>query len=64
MACCFGRTFAVVDQFPSKVIRHRLSAALPADFCIKAPRETLIHFDRPESRYADQGTRGDYEQPD
>ena len=48
---------AVVDVFSRRVLAHRVSITMEADFCVEALEEALAKFGRPEIFNTDQGSQ-------
>jgi putative transposase len=57
MAKGFGYLVAVIDLFSRKVLAHRLSNTMTADFCVEALEEALARFGTPEIFNTDQGAQ-------
>ena len=57
MARGFVYLAAVVDWFSRRVLSHRLSITMEAEFCIEALEEALARHGRPEIFNTDQGTQ-------
>ena len=57
MARGFVYLVAIVDWFSRRVLAHRLSITLTADFCIEALEETLTKYGRPTIFNTDQGSQ-------
>jgi len=57
MAKGFGYLVAVIDLFSRKVLAHRLSNTMTADFCVAALEEALARFGCPEIFNTDQGAQ-------
>lgn len=57
MAHGFMYLVAILDVYSRKVLAHRLSNTLSADFCIEALQEALSKFGRPEIFNTDQGSQ-------
>src|ERR1039457_4505810 len=57
MAHGFVYLAAVVDWFSRRVLSHRVSITMEADFCIEALEEALAHHGRPEIFNTDQGSQ-------
>ena len=57
MARGFVYLTAVVDWFTRRVLSHRVSITLEADFCIEALEEALAKYGRPEIFNSDQGSQ-------
>jgi putative transposase len=57
MAKGFGYLVAVIDLFSRKVLAHRLSNTMTADFCVAALPEALARFGTPEIFNTDQGAQ-------
>ena len=57
MARGFVYLAAVVDWFTRRVLSHRVSITLEADFCIEALEEALAKHGRPEVFNTDQGSQ-------
>lgn len=55
MARGFLYLVAVIDWYSRKVLAHRLSNTLDADFCVEAAREALERYGPPEIFNTDQG---------
>ena len=56
MAHGFVHLVAVIDWFSRRVLRHRVSITMEADFRIEAPEEALAKHGKPEIFNTDQGT--------
>jgi putative transposase len=57
MARGFVYLTAVVDWFTRRVLSHRVSITMEADFCIEALEEALAKHGRPEIFNSDQGSQ-------
>jgi len=57
MAHGFMYLVAILDVYSRKVLAHRLSNTLSADFCVEALQEALSKFGRPEIFNTDQGSQ-------
>jgi putative transposase len=57
MAHGFVYLAAVVDWFSRRVLSHRVSITMEADFCIEALEEALARHGRPEIFNTDQGSQ-------
>ena len=57
MARGFVYLAAVVDWFTRRVLSHRVSITMEADFCIEALEEALVRHGRPEVFNTDQGSQ-------
>ena len=57
MARGFVYLAAVVDWFTRRVLSHRVSITMEADFCIEALEEALAKHGRPEILNSDQGSQ-------
>jgi putative transposase len=57
MARGFAYLSAVVDWFSRRVLSHRVSITMEADFCIEALEEALAKHGRPEIFNTDQGSQ-------
>lgn len=57
MARGFGYRVAIIDVFSRKVLAHRLSNTMTADFCVAALQEALARFGTPEIFNTDQGAQ-------
>lgn len=57
MARGFGYLVAIIDLFSRKVLAHRLSNTMTADFCVAALQEALARFGTPEIFNTDQGAQ-------
>ena len=57
MAHGFVYLAAVVDWFSRRILSHRVSITMEADFCIEALEEALAHHGRPEIFNTDQGSQ-------
>jgi putative transposase len=57
MACGFVYLAAVVDWFSRRVLSHRVSITMEADFCLEALAEALAKHGRPEIFNTDQGSQ-------
>jgi putative transposase len=49
---------AVVDVFTRRVLSHRVSITMDAEFCVVALKEALAKHDKPEIINMDQGSQG------
>jgi putative transposase len=65
MARGFVYLAAVVDWFSRRVLSHRVSITMEADFCVEALEEALAKYGRPEIFNTDQGShrRGLHRRP-
>src|SRR5271154_6456548 len=57
MARGFVYLAAVVDWFSRRVLSHRVSITMEADFCIEALQEALGKYGKPEIFNTDQGSQ-------
>jgi putative transposase len=57
MARGFVYLVAVVDWFSRRVISHRVSITMDADFCVEALQEALAKYGKPEIFNTDQGSQ-------
>ena len=57
MARGFVYLAAVVDWFSRRVLSHRVSITMEADFCVEALEEALAKHGRPEIYNTDQGSQ-------
>lgn len=57
MARGFVYLVAIVDWFRRKVLSHRISITLEADFCVEALEEALARYGKPEIFNTDQGSQ-------
>ena len=57
MAKGFVYLVAIVDWFSRKVLGHRVSISMEADFCVEALEEALARFGKPEIFNTDQGSQ-------
>jgi len=57
MARGFVYLVAIVDWFSRKVLAHRVSITMEADFCVKALEEALARYGKPEIFNTDQGSQ-------
>jgi putative transposase len=57
MARGFVYLAAVVDWFSRRVLSHRVSITMEADFCVEALEEALAKHGRPEAFNTDQGSQ-------
>jgi putative transposase len=57
MAHGFMYLVAILDVYSRKVLAHRLSNTLTADFCVEALQEGLAKFGKPEIFNTDQGSQ-------
>ncbi len=57
MARGFVYLVAVVDWFSRRVLSHRVSITMEADFCVEALEEALAKHSRPEIFNTDQGSQ-------
>jgi putative transposase len=57
MARGFVYLAAVVDWFSRRVLSHRVSITMEADFCVEALQEALARHGRPEIFNTDQGSQ-------
>jgi putative transposase len=57
MARGFVYLAAVVDWFSRRVLSHRISITMEADFCVEALEEALVKHGRPEIFNTDQGSQ-------
>ncbi|WP_156799850.1 IS3 family transposase [Novosphingobium resinovorum] len=57
MARGFVYLVAIVDWFSRKVLSHRISITLEADFCVEALEEALARYGKPEISNTDRGSQ-------
>jgi len=57
MAKGFVYLVAIVDWFSRKVLAHRVSITMEADFCVEALEEALARYGKPEVFNTDQGSQ-------
>jgi putative transposase len=57
MARGFVYLAAVIDWFSRRVLSHRVSITMEADFCVEALEEALARHGRPEIFNTDQGSQ-------
>ena len=57
MARGFGYLVAIIDLYSRKVLAHRLSNTMTADFCVEALEEAITRFGAPEIFNTDQGAQ-------
>ena len=57
MRCGFVYLAAIVDVFSRRVLAHRVSITMEADFCIEALEEALAKHGKPEIFNSDQGSQ-------
>lgn len=57
MAKGFVYLVAIVDWFSRKVLAHRVSITMEADFCVEALEEALTRYGKPEIFNTDQGSQ-------
>ena len=57
MAKGFMYLVAVMDWYSRKVLAHRVSNTMDAEFCVEALQEALARFGRPEIFNTDQGSQ-------
>src|SRR5471032_795932 len=57
MARGFVYLAAVVDWFSRRILSHRVSITMEADFCVEALEEALAKYGRPEIFNTDQGSQ-------
>ena len=57
MAKGFVYLVAIVDWFSRKVLSHRVSISMEADFCVEALEEALARYGKPEIFNTDQGSQ-------
>jgi putative transposase len=57
MAKGFVYLVAIVDWFSRKVLAHRMSITMEADFCVEALEEALARYGKPEIFNTDQGSQ-------
>jgi putative transposase len=57
MARGFVYLAAVIDWFSRRVLSHRVSITMEADFCVEALEEALARYGRPEIFNTDQGSQ-------
>jgi putative transposase len=60
MARGFVYLAAVVDVFSRRVLAHRVSITMEADFCIEALEEALAKRGKPDIFNSDQGSQGGF----
>ena len=60
MARGFVYLAAVVDVFSRRVLAHRVSITMEADFCIEALEEALARHGKPDIFNSDQGSQGGF----
>ena len=60
MARGFVYLAAVVDVFSRRVLAHRVSITMEADFCIEALEEALAKRSKPDIFNSDQGSQGGF----
>jgi putative transposase len=60
MARGFVYLAAVVDWFSRRVLSHRVSITMEADFCVEALEEALAKHGKPEIFNTDQGSQGGF----
>ena len=60
MARGFVYLVAIVDWFSRKVLAHRVSITMEADFCVEALEEALAKYGKPEIFNTDQGSQGGF----
>ena len=61
MARGFVYLAAVVDVFSRRVLAHRVSITMEADFCIEALEEALARHGKPDIFNSDQGSQGGFQ---
>ena len=57
MARGFVYLVAIVDWFSRKVLAHRVSITMEADFCVEALEEAVARYGKPEIFNTDQGSQ-------
>ena len=57
MACGFVYLVAVMDWHSRKVLAHRVSITMEADFCVEALQEAVARYGVPEIMNTDQGSQ-------
>lgn len=57
MARGFVYLVAIVDWFSRKVLAHRVSITMEADFCVEALEEALARYGKPEIFNTDEGSQ-------
>ena len=57
MARGFVYLVAVVDWFSRRVLSHRVSITMDADFCVEALQEAMAKYGKPEIFNSDQGSQ-------
>jgi len=57
MARGFVYLVAIVDWFSRKVLSHRVSITMEADFCVEALEEAMARYGKPEIFNTDQGSQ-------
>ena len=57
MARGFVYLVAIVDWFSRRVLAHRVSITMDADFCMEALEEALERYGKPEIFNSDQGSQ-------
>jgi putative transposase len=57
MARVFVYLVAIVDWFSRKILAHRVSIMMEADFCVEALEEALEQYGKPEIFNTDQGSQ-------
>ena len=60
MARGFVYLVAVVDWFTRRILSHRVSITLEADFCVEALEEAVAKHGKPEIFNTDQGSQGGF----
>jgi putative transposase len=60
MARGFVYLAAVVDVFSRRVLAHRVSITMEADFCVEALEEALARHGKPDIFNTDQGSQGGF----
>ena len=60
MARGFVYPVAVVDWFTRRVLSHRVSITMEADFCVEALEEAIAKHGKPEIFNTDQGSQGGF----
>lgn len=53
MARGFVYLVAIVDWFSRKVLSHRVSITMEADFCVEALEEAIARYGRPETKFSE-----------
>jgi putative transposase len=57
MARGFVYLVAIVDWFSRRVLSHRVSIAMDADFCVEALEEAIVRYGKPTIFNSDQGSQ-------